>query len=141
MEGTKLRVLLADDDAHIRRILSLKLEQAGYLVTTARDGREAADAAKDARPDILITDYNMPEMTGLDLCRELERHDTTASIPTIMLTSHDFRILPEQMKGTSIKQVLGKPFSPRQVIAMIESLASTARQRSDETCHVPVSRE
>src|SRR5579863_2402653 len=124
MEQRKIRVLLADDDSHIRRILALKLEQAGYDVTTSRDGREALDAAREARPAVLITDCNMPELTGLELCRELEGHTSTAAIPTVVLTSHDFGIGPEQTRGTSIKQILGKPFSPRQLIALVQSLAA-----------------
>ena len=66
---------------------SLKLRNAGYTVVTARDGQEALELAQADRPDLLITDYHMPQLSGLELCQKLKQDPATAGIPAIMLTA------------------------------------------------------
>lgn len=123
---TAVKILIADDEPHIRHVLSHKLRGAGYDVTVAQDGNEALERARESRPQLLVTDCQMPGMDGIDLCRQLEQDPATAHIPTIMLTSRDFEIGQEQTRGTSIQRVLGKPFSPRQVLSLIAELLQTA---------------
>jgi CheY-like chemotaxis protein len=66
-------ILVADDESHILSVVSLKLRNAGYRVLTAADGQEALDVALHERPDLLITDYHMPQLSGLELCRRLKQ--------------------------------------------------------------------
>src|SRR4029078_8843285 len=83
--STEKTTLVADDESHILNVVSLKLRNAGYRVLTAQDGQEALDIATAERPDLLITDYHMPELSGLELCRRLQQDAATAGIQKIML--------------------------------------------------------
>src|SRR5438477_4298920 len=79
-------ILVADDESHILHVVSLKLRNAGYRVITARDGQEAFELAVQEKPDLIITDYHMPQLSGLELCQKLKQDTATRHIPAIMLT-------------------------------------------------------
>src|SRR5712691_9687999 len=83
----KRRVLIADDESHIRRILKFNLERAGFEVVTTEDGSAALAAALAWRPDLVILDISMPLMTGLDVCRKLKGDQTFARTPVFLLTA------------------------------------------------------
>jgi len=128
------RVLVADDEAHILHVVSMKLRNAGYEVLTAVDGEEALELCASEKPDLLITDYQMPVMTGLELCRQLRASETIGNVPTIMLTARGFDIDPGQMKEAGIATVLAKPFSPRELLGKVdELLTGTANQAKTES--------
>ena len=110
------KIILADDEAHILDVLSMKLTKAGFEVLTAPDGQRALDLCRRERPDLLITDCQMPRMDGLELCRQLQSHDETRGIPAIMLTAREFEIRSDVAEAAGIASVLPKPFSPRQVL-------------------------
>jgi len=116
------KVLVADDEAHILHVLSMKLQNAGYEVLTAVDGEEALDICLCEKPDLIITDYQMPLMTGLEFCKELRGHEEAINIPAIMLTARGFDIEPDEMIDAGIAAVLAKPFSPREVLAKVNEL-------------------
>jgi CheY-like chemotaxis protein len=117
-----MKILLADDEPHVRNVMAFKLKGAGYAVVTATDGQDALELAQIERPDLIITDYQMPRMNGLELCRALPSQPATATTPVIMVTSRDFEIGPEQTAGTNIRRVLNKPFSPKEVVAVVKSV-------------------
>ncbi len=110
------RIILADDEAHVLDVLSMKLQRAGFEVSTASDGRRALDLCTQQPPDLLITDCQMPVMDGLELCRQLRENPATAAIPAIMLTAREFEITPDQASKAGIEQILPKPFSPREIL-------------------------
>jgi two-component system alkaline phosphatase synthesis response regulator PhoP len=116
------RILVVDDEAHILQVLSLKLRNAGYEVITAVDGEEAFEYATKHLPDVVITDFQMPYMTGLELCRALAGHSSTARIPVLMLTARGHALDAEDLELRNIKDVLSKPFSPRAVVEQIQRL-------------------
>jgi len=116
------RIIAADDEAHILHIVSMKLRNAGYEVITAMDGEEALDLCQTEQPDALITDYQMPCMSGLDLCKALRRDERTKEIPALMLTARGFDIEPDEMAEAGISAVLAKPFSPREVLHRVKEL-------------------
>jgi two-component system, OmpR family, alkaline phosphatase synthesis response regulator PhoP len=116
------RILVVDDEAHILQVLSLKLRNAGYEVVTAIDGEEALDSALKQPPDVIITDFQMPYMTGLELCRALARNAATAGIPVLMLTARGHALDTEDLALGNIRDVLSKPFSPRAVVEQIQRL-------------------
>jgi two-component system alkaline phosphatase synthesis response regulator PhoP len=115
-------ILVADDEAHILHIVSLKLRNAGYEVLTAMDGREALELAEARKPDLIITDYQMPELTGLELCQELAAHQTTKDIPIVMLTAKGFMLEDEEASLHNVRALLSKPFSPREVLGKINEV-------------------
>ena len=110
------RVVVADDEPHIRHVLELKLSKAGLHVLTAADGEEALELCRGERPDLVISDYQMPAMSGLDLCRELAREPATATVPVIMLTARGFDMTQEDRADTNIVLIMSKPFSPAEVL-------------------------
>ena len=116
------KILVADDETHILHVLSMKLMNAGYEVLTALDGEEALELCKSERPDLVITDYQMPYLTGLELCRQLRSAEGLESIPAIMLTARGFDIEPGEMEDSGIAAVLAKPFSPREVLQKVKDL-------------------
>lgn len=116
------RILVVDDEAHILQVLSLKLRNAGYDVITAGDGEEGFEIACQERPDLIIADFQMPYMTGLELCRSLAERDATAQIPVIILTARGYALDDEDLRIGNIKTVLNKPFSPRGILQQVQNL-------------------
>lgn len=113
-------VLVVDDEAHITHVVSLKLRNAGYEVITAADGEEGFEIACQQKPDLIITDLQMPYMTGVEMCAKLRQRKDTASIPALLLTARGYALSPEDLARTNIKEMLGKPFSPREVLERIK---------------------
>jgi two-component system alkaline phosphatase synthesis response regulator PhoP len=119
---TEKTILVADDESHILNVVSLKLRNAGFRVLTACDGQEALDIAIQERPDLLITDYHMPRLSGLELCRRMKQHEATALIPAIMLTARGYQLEPKDTAESGIRQMLSKPFSPRHLLATVNEI-------------------
>jgi len=115
-------VLVVDDEVHILHVVSMKLRNAGYTVITAEDGEEALELAVARTPDLVITDYQMPYMTGLELCMALKKHAGTRNMPAIMLTARGFNLPREYLEKTNIAGVLSKPFSPREILTRVQEL-------------------
>ncbi len=121
------RVLLCDDEVHILRAAEFKLKKAGYEVETAADGLEAWDAIQRQRPDVLVTDCQMPRMDGLELVRRLRGSPATADLPVIMLTAKGFELSTEQLaEQWAVKVVMAKPFSPRDLLQQVEHIVGRA---------------
>jgi CheY-like chemotaxis protein len=122
----KRKILVADDEAHILHVVSMKLRNAGYEVLTAEDGEEAMELCMAERPDLVITDFQMPFLSGLELCKGLRAHESTRDIPAMMLTARGFDINSEDMTEARISAVLAKPFSPREVLQKVNELLAEA---------------
>ena len=120
------KILVADDEAHILHIVRMKLSNAGYEVLTAVDGQEAIEIFLSEGPDLLITDYQMPGMTGLELCRQIKECGAMSVIPVVMLTSREFDIEPGEIQRAGITTILAKPFSPRELLAKVEQLLNSS---------------
>ena len=116
------KILVADDESHILHVVSLKLRNAGFDVVTASDGQEALEMALSERPDLLITDYHMPQLSGLELCQKLKEDPTTAKIPAIMLTARGYQLDPKDTEQSGILRMLSKPFSPRQLLSTVNEV-------------------
>jgi two-component system, OmpR family, alkaline phosphatase synthesis response regulator PhoP len=115
-------ILLADDEAHITHVLGLKLGGAGFGVLVARDGDEAFELARRERPDLVITDYQMPRVDGYELSVRLGQCEWARAVPVIMLTARGHRLSREQLARTGIRLVLHKPFSAREVLDHVERM-------------------
>ena len=123
MSNTNERtILVADDESHILHVVSLKLKNAGYRVLTARDGQEALEMAQQEKPDLLITDYHMPQLSGIELCQKLKQDPATSSIPAIMLTARGYQLEPSDTEQSGILRMLSKPFSPRQLLTTVNEV-------------------
>ena len=122
MERERSLILVVDDETHILHVVSLKLRNAGYDVITAEDGEEALELAKRQQPDLIITDYQMPFMTGVELCEKLLNDPATRGIPAILLTARGFYLPSDRLAQTNIRDVMTKPFSPREIAGRVRWL-------------------
>ncbi|HTW95521.1 MAG TPA: response regulator [Tepidisphaeraceae bacterium] len=120
------KILVADDESHILHVVSLKLRNAGFAVVTAGDGQEALELAQQEKPDLIITDYHMPQLSGLELCQRLKQDPATAAIPAIMLTARGYHLDAEVTEQSGILRMLSKPFSPRHLLATVNEVLSEA---------------
>ncbi len=114
------RILVIDDEPHIVQVVSLKLRNAGFEVIVASDGEEGFELACEHRPDLIITDFQMPYMTGLELCRALASRQHTRSIPVIILTARGYALDEQDLAVGNIRDVVSKPFSPRAILGQID---------------------
>lgn len=122
MGDLKPLILVVDDEAHILHVVSLKLRNAGYEVITAANGEEGLDAAVQNEPVLIITDYQMPVMSGLEMCQKIKQHERVCDTPALMLTARGFSLGDEELATTNIAEVLSKPFSPREVLERVKHL-------------------
>jgi len=116
------KVLVVDDEVHIVHVVAIKLRNNGYEVITAADGGSAFELACSEKPDIIVTDFQMPVMSGLELIEKLRGDEVTKDIPVIMLTARSFAIEDEQKEALRISECLSKPFSPRELLRNIEDI-------------------
>ena len=107
-------ILLADDEAHITCVVAQKLRTAGFVVMTARDGEEAYEMALKSPPALVVTDLQMPRLSGLELAVKLRQNPSTATTPVLMLTT---------LSSTNIRHLMAKPFSARDVLKRTIELA------------------
>jgi CheY-like chemotaxis protein len=124
-----LPIVLADDDAHITCVVAMRLEGAGFTVTSTRDGEEALEAARQIRPVLVITDLQMPRMSGLELAVKLREYPETREIPVIMLTARGYLADESQMARTNIRRVLPKPFSAKEVLKLVHEVIAETRAK------------
>ncbi len=116
------KILVADDEIHIVQVVAIKLRNNGFEVITAGNGQEAFELASSEKPDLIVTDFQMPAMTGLELIENLRSQPDTSEIPVIMLTARGFAIEDEEKQGLNIAACLSKPFSPRELLQNVEQV-------------------
>ncbi|WP_177916990.1 response regulator transcription factor [uncultured Eubacterium sp.] len=122
------KILVVDDDLNICELLKLYLENDGYVVYTANDGKQAVDVFKNKTPDLVLLDIMLPKMDGWQVCREIRK---TSSVPIIMLTA----------KGETFDKVLGlelgaddyvvKPFDTKEVMARVKAVLRRTKGETD----------
>ena len=130
MNSAAPRILVVDDERAVLELLVYNLRKAHYEVLTAEDGRKALDLARQSEPDLILLDLMLPEVDGLDVCREL-RH--TSKVPIIMITA----------RGEEVDRVVGlelgaddyicKPFSVRELMARVKAVLRRTQPGAAET--------
>lgn len=124
----KRRILVADDEEYIVRVVSFKLESAGYEVVEAIDGADAWSKVRAGDIDLVLTDHQMPLMTGLELAGRIAADPSTRHIPVIMLTARGFRLDAEEIVASRIVDLIAKPFSPRGLLDRIRETLEAAER-------------
>lgn len=122
------RVLIVDDEPNIREVIRFALERAGFLTATARNGVEAVQSFRRGGVDLLVLDVGMPEMDGLEVCRQIRR---ISEVPILFLSARDEeidRVLGLEMGGDDY---LTKPFSPRELVARVNAILKRVAQRGE----------
>ena len=126
------RLLLADDELHILRAAEFKLKRQGYEVVCACDGQEAWELLCEQKPDLLITDFQMPRLNGLDLIQRMRSNPDYASIPVLMLTAKGYELPQREMANTlGIIEIIDKPFSPRDLCDRAQMALEEAQRRRE----------
>jgi two-component system alkaline phosphatase synthesis response regulator PhoP len=118
----EITVLFADDEAHVTHVMSRAAKAAGYTVFTAEDGEEAYELAGAHRPNLIVTDLQMPYMSGIDLAQRLMEHNELKRIPVILLSARGYVVEQESRLLTNIRAVIEKPFNARDVMARIQAM-------------------
>jgi len=119
---SRKKVLIVDDEIHIVHVVAIKLRNNDYDVISAENGAEAFKLACSEKPDIIVTDFQMPVMTGLELIEKIRRCEQIKDTPVIMLTARSFAIEDQQKDDLQISQCLSKPFSPKELLEYIEDI-------------------
>jgi len=130
-------ILCADDEAHILHVVSLKLQNAGFNVIMARDGEEAFEAAMGATIDMVITDYQMPNASGLDLAKRLHKEPGKRDLPVLLLTAHGLGLERVDLVRAGISACLSKPFSPRELLEKVHELLAQSAPRPNTAGSTP----
>ncbi len=127
LPASRERVLVVDDSPAQRHYVADCLARQGFQVTTAEDGAIALLKAQQARPALIVSDYEMPNMTGFELVHALRRDPELRNIPVIMLTARDTKRDMAQMRAVGASAYLVKPFSQDKCIALVERTLAERR--------------
>ena len=125
------RVLVAEDDPHILRVICLWLARQGHEVLEARNGTSALQLAQLHRPDVLITDINMPGMDGLGLLEKLMGGEFRPRGVVVLTNRWDHREIAQDLAKWGVR-VVPKPFSPTRLAGLIKQLSEEVLSRTDE---------
>jgi len=123
------RILLCDDELHILRAAEFKFKRAGYEVVLACDGQEGWERICQQRPDVVVTDCQMPRLSGLALAERIRTTPETADLPIIMLSAKGFELSADELRSCyGIRCLMAKPFSPRELFARVEAVLAGETQ-------------
>lgn len=121
------KILLVEDDANLVELIRYNLEKEGFDVVTTPDGEEALVLAEEDRPDVVVLDWMIANLSGIEVCRRLRRAPETAALPIIMLTARAEE--SDRVRGleTGADDYVTKPFSPRELVARVRALLRRLR--------------
>lgn len=114
------KVLIVDDEPFIIRMLKDKFENAGISVISAMNGREAVDLARAERPELIVMDWMMPDMNGIDACEAIRSRPEQQKTPIIMLTAKGQEADEKKGKEAGATHYITKPFSPRMLLRLAQ---------------------
>ena len=120
-------ILIADDEPNQLELMSFNLSNAGYSVIKAANGKEAIELIENHSPDLIILDWMMPKMSGIDVCRTLRSRSETKQIPIIILSARSEDSDKSLGLDTGADDYISKPFSPRELISRVKALLRRAR--------------
>ena len=120
-------ILIADDEPNQLELMSFNLSNAGYSVIKATNGKEAIELIENHSPDLIILDWMMPKMSGIDVCRVLRSRSETKQIPIIILSARSEDSDKSLGLDTGADDYISKPFSPKELISRVKALLRRAR--------------
>ena len=129
-----IKILVIEDDPSLTELIKYNLEQESYAVKIEMDGEEGLLSAQTELPDLILLDWMLPNLSGIEVCRRLRRGKSTKSIPIIMLTARSEE--NERIRGldTGADDYITKPFSPKELVARIKAILRRIRPAfSEET--------
>ena len=128
----KPSILLVEDEGALVTLLSYNLERSGFAVRVAMDGEEALTLLAERVPDLVVLDWMLPRVSGLEVCRRIRRGKATQRLPVIMLTARSEE--DDRLRGleTGADDYVTKPFSPKELIARIRAVLRRVRPAAAE---------
>jgi CheY-like chemotaxis protein len=120
-------VLLCDDEEVLRQLVRATLDNGEYSIVEATDGDESLELARRLRPDVIVLDMMMPGRSGLEVLQELRGDPNLGSTPVIMLTARARQADREAAAAAGADRYLAKPFSPLELISLVEELLEGGR--------------
>lgn len=117
-------VLVVDDSSIIRQLVSKALEEAGFQVIAAENGRQGMERIRERRPDIIVSDINMPEMDGIEFCKKVHADPNLAIIPFLVMSTNSDRAIMRRLLGWGASSYLVKPFNLEQIVITVERMLS-----------------
>jgi two-component system phosphate regulon response regulator PhoB len=128
-------VLVVDDDDALRELILWKLTKGGYATLSAPDGAAGLAAATSAvaaghAPDLILVDWMMPKMTGIELCQSLRDNPLTAPIPRILLTANRLDNEVERGFDVGVDDYILKPFNPKELLGRVRAVLARAEARA-----------
>jgi DNA-binding response OmpR family regulator len=125
LSGPSLRILVADDDAVILRLIEINLSLEGFDVELSERGEDAIARAKERRPDLILLDVMMPGMTGWECARALKDDPETAGIPIVFLSARTQEEDRRRGEELGVAAYVTKPFDPGELVSTIREHART----------------
>lgn len=119
-------ILLAEDEPNLRLLVTSTLEDPKYELVSCADGLEALARARDSHPDLLILDWMMPGLTGIDVVRTLRAESGFETVPVVLLTARSQEHDRAEARKAGVTHYLTKPFSPLELLDLVESITGTA---------------
>ncbi|MBE9552123.1 MAG: phosphate regulon transcriptional regulator PhoB [Proteobacteria bacterium] len=121
------RILIVEDEAALSTLLTYNLEKEGFTVRVAADGERAMEALDEEAPDLVLLDWMLPHLSGIEICRRIRRDPATRDLPVIMLTAKGEEA--DRIRGldTGADDYVTKPFSPAELVARVRALLRRAR--------------
>jgi CheY-like chemotaxis protein len=116
------KILVADDEVYMLRLLELTLKKGGYEVVSCRDGREALALASTALPQLIVLDVMMPGLDGLGALRQLKENPATQNIPVVVLSAKGHALTRVEAEVAGAALFLPKPFSPNQLLGEVQKI-------------------
>lgn len=132
MSVMKPRILIVEDESAVVTLLRYNLEHAGYEVDSVMDGEEGMIAVAENPPDLILLDWMLPRLSGVEVCRQLRRRTETKNIPIIMLTARGEEADTVRGLDAGADDYVTKPFSPAELMARIQALLRRSRPALSE---------
>jgi len=127
----KQMILIVEDDPSLVELLSYNLEREGFDITVAMDGEEACDAVEDQTPDLILLDWMIPNVSGIEVCRRIRRSEASRNTPIIMLTARGEEADRVRGLDSGADDYVTKPFSPQELIARIRAVLRRTNPEAD----------
>ena len=115
-------ILIADDEPNQIELMKFNLEKNGFLIKSAFNGEQALDMIYEKKPNVLIADWMMPKMSGIELCKILRSNKDTKLLPIIMLSARSEDADKSLGLDTGADDYISKPFSPRELVSRVKAL-------------------
>ena len=123
-----IRVLSVDDSSVVRKLVTMILTAEGFKVTTASDGLDGINKAKEMNPDIILLDFVMPKMNGFQVCRILQKDEKLRQIPVILVTSKGDKVGDKFVDQLGVTGYITKPFQPEELVSKIHQTLETPQE-------------